>query len=455
MGIVSINPATGSEIKTYEELDFKSVVTKIEEVQKSWEHWKTSSHENRSKLLQTMAGVLRKRQHELSVLMANEMGKPVTQGIGEIEKCAVCCEYYAANGAKYLADRPVDTEASKSYVSFQPLGVILAVMPWNFPFWQVFRFLAPALAAGNCGILKHASNVPGCALAIQSIVEESGFPKNVFVTLLIGSGQVSKIIEHPVVKAVTLTGSTNAGIKVATAASSVLKKTVLELGGSDAYVVLEDADLELAAEACVESRLINSGQSCIAGKRFVVVKKVLERFTELFLAKMSAKRMGDPLDESTDVGPQARQDLRDELHGQVIRSIEKGARCILGGQVPEGNNAFYPPTILTDVKPGMPGYDEELFGPVASIITAEDEADAVRIANDSIFGLGSGVFTQDIARGERIASVELQAGSSYVNHRVLSDPRLPFGGVKTSGYGRELSDFGIHEFVNIKTVYIK
>jgi succinate-semialdehyde dehydrogenase/glutarate-semialdehyde dehydrogenase len=356
---------------------------------------------------------------------------------------------------KAFLDQIIETEASKSYAAFQPIGVVLAVMPWNFPLFQVFRFLAPALIAGNCGVLKHASNVPGCALVIEEMIIQAGFPAHVFQTLLIGSSQVEKIIENPRIKAVTLTGSTNAGISVASKAGAMLKKVVLELGGSDAYVVLADADLENAAETCVTSRLINSGQSCIAAKRFVVEESVIEEFTQLFLQKMKTKVMGNPLDMGTDIGPQSRADLRDELHAQVLKSIEKGAVCILGGEIPEGDNAYYPATILTNVLPGMTGYDEELFGPVASIISAKDENDAVRIANDSIFGLGSAVFTQDIAKGERIAATELEAGSSYVNQRVQSDPRLPFGGIKTSGYGRELGGFGILEFVNIKTVYIK
>ncbi|NVM66727.1 succinate-semialdehyde dehydrogenase/glutarate-semialdehyde dehydrogenase [Mucilaginibacter sp. SG538B] len=455
MSIVSINPANGVTIKAYAELSTEEVEKKIQDTHQAWNRWKTSTHETRGKLLLNMASVLRKRKKELAILLASEMGKPITQGYYEIEKCAYCCEYYAENGSKYLADRLIETEASKSFVTFQPIGVVLAVMPWNFPLWQVFRFLAPAMAAGNCGVLKHASNVPGSALAIESIVKEAGFPDNVFQTLLIGSSKVAAIIENPLIKAVTITGSTSAGIQVATKAGSVLKKVVLELGGSDAYVVLADADLELAAQTCVDARLINSGQSCIAAKRFIVEKSVIDEFTRLFLEKMRAKKMGDPLDPETDIGPQARADLRDELHDQVKRSIEKGAVCILGGEVPPGDHAFYPATILTNVKPGMAAYSEEFFGPVASIIEASDEADAIRIANDSVFGLGSAVFTQDLVKGERIAATQLEAGTSCVNSRTVSDPRLPFGGVKTSGYGRELADFGIHEFVNIKTVYIK
>jgi succinate-semialdehyde dehydrogenase/glutarate-semialdehyde dehydrogenase len=309
--------------------------------------------------------------------------------------------------------------------------------------------------AGNCGVLKHASNVPGCALAIEDIIVEAGFPEHVFQTLLIESKAVNAVIENPLISAVTLTGSVEAGKKVAEKAGSLIKKTVLELGGSDAYLVLEDADLELAAETCVNSRLINSGQSCIAAKRFIVIRAVEEKFLRLFKDKMAAKIMGDPLDEKTDIGPQARLELRDGLHQQVLDSISMGAQCILGGQVPHGNNAFYPPTILTGVKKGMPAYDEELFGPVASVIVAENEEEAIGFANDSIFGLGAAVFSADIARAEGIAANKLQAGSCFVNSLVKSDPRLPFGGIKQSGYGRELSYYGIKEFVNIKTVYIK
>lgn len=455
MKITSINPVNGQPIKAYTALTEQQVTEKIEQTHTAWLSWKKTSHEQRRALMNRLAAIVRERKDELAVLMANEMGKPVKQGLAEVEKCAFTCEYYAVNGEGFVSDQLIETEASKSYASFQPIGVVLAVMPWNFPLFQVFRFLAPALIAGNCGVLKHASNVPGCALVIEEMIIQAGFPAHVFQTLLIGSSQVEKIIENPRIKAVTLTGSTNAGISVASKAGAMLKKVVLELGGSDAYVVLADADLENAAETCVTSRLINSGQSCIAAKRFVVEQSVIDEFTRLFLQKMKTRVMGNPLDMGTDVGPQSRADLRDELHAQVVKSIEKGAICILGGEIPEGDNAYYPPTILTNVLPGMTGYDEELFGPVASIISAKDENDAIRIANDSIFGLGSAVFTQNIAKGERIAATELEAGSSYVNQRVQSDPRLPFGGVKTSGYGRELGGFGILEFVNIKTVYIK
>lgn len=454
MNLVSVNPANGQILKKYKAHTLQQVGQKIKQTHKAWLSWKNTTHEERGRLLLSVAGVLQTRKKEFAILMAQEMGKPVNQGVAEIEKCASVCEYYAANAAKFLEDQVIETDASKSYVSFQPVGVVLAVMPWNFPFWQVFRFLAPALAAGNCGVLKHASNVPGCALAIEEVVRQAGFPGNVFQTLLVGSSMVEKIIEDPLVQAVTITGSTNAGKQVAQKAGSSIKKTVLELGGSDAYVVLEDADLEKAAEICVNSRIINSGQSCIAAKRFIVVKAVEKEFTKLFLTKVKTKKMGDPLDTDIAIGPQARTDLRNQLHEQVKLSIKKGARCILGGTVPKGKNAYYPATILTKVKPGMPAYDEELFGPVAAIIIAKNEDDAIRIANDSSFGLGAAVFTKDKEKGERIAATQLQAGACFVNAFVKSDPRLPFGGIKQSGYGRELGLFGIHEFVNIKTVYV-
>jgi len=327
-------------------------------------------------------------------------------------------------------------------------------MPWNFPLWQVFRFAAPALMAGNVGVLKHASNVPGCALAIQEIFIQAGFPKGAFRTLLIPSGQVQAIIEHPLVRAVSLTGSTPAGKAVAAQAGAVLKKTVLELGGSDPYLVLGDADLDHAVQTCVNSRLINCGQSCIAAKRFIVLEPILAAFTEKFVALMKAKKIGDPFVDGTDIGPLARRDLRDDLHKQVLASIAHGAQLLLGGEVPPGKGAYYPPTVLAGVKPGMPAYDDELFGPVAAVINAKDEAEAVRIANDTIFGLGAAVFTKDVNRGERIAR-ELEAGSAFVNCLVASDPRLPFGGIKQSGYGRELGSYGIKEFVNAKTIYVK
>lgn len=454
MAIVSVNPATGTTIATYEEMTAGSAAAAIVRAHESWLAWRTTTFSERASLMTKAAGILRDRERDLAQLMTAEMGKTLKQGIAEAQKCAWVCDYYAAHADTHLAPEIVRTEGSKSYVAFEPLGVVLAIMPWNFPFWQVFRFAAPALMAGNVGVLKHASNVPGCAVAIERIFTEAGFPPGAFTALLVGSGEVQKLIEHPFVRAVTLTGSTPAGKAVAAQAGAVLKKTVLELGGSDAYIVLEDADLDHAAETCVNSRLINAGQSCIAAKRFIVVEPVLQPFTKRFVALMQAKKMGDPLDEATDLGPQARHDLRDALHRQVVASIERGATLLLGGQVPAGKGAYYPPTVLADVEPGMPAYDEELFGPVAAILKATGEPDAIRIANDSIFGLGGAVFTREAARGERVARA-LEAGATFVNAQVASDPRLPFGGVKESGYGRELGVFGIREFVNVKTVYVK
>ena len=454
MNIISINPANNSINKKYRSHSGKQVGEKIAQTHLAWQKWRLTSFKERSALLQKMAVVLNGRKNELARLMAVEMGKPLKQGVAEIEKCAAVCNYYADSAKGFLKDQLIETDASKSYVTFQPIGVVLAIMPWNFPFWQVFRFLAPALAAGNCGVLKHASNVPGCALAIEDIVKAAGFPRHVFQTLLIPNSEVEAVIAHPHIRAVTLTGSNAAGSKVAQKAGELIKKTVLELGGSDAYVILEDADLQQAAETCVNSRLINGGQSCIAAKRFIVVKQVEKEFTRLFTEKMRAKKMGDPLQDGIDIGPQARADLRDELHQQVMASVGKGAKCLLGGQVPEGTGAWYPPTVLTRVKKGMPAFDQEMFGPVAAIISARNETDAITLANNSVFGLGAAVFTKDKKRGERIAATQLSAGSCFVNSLVKSDPRLPFGGIKQSGYGRELGMFGIHEFVNIKTVFV-
>jgi succinate-semialdehyde dehydrogenase/glutarate-semialdehyde dehydrogenase len=454
MTIEAINPATNELVGQYEETSPDEVKQILKAVDATFHNWRRTSFGERAVHMRQAAKDLRDKAREYGSLMATEMGKPLKDGISEAEKCAWVCDYYAENAEQFLASEFVKTDASESFVAYQPLGVVLAIMPWNFPFWQVFRFAAPALMAGNTAVLKHASNVPGCALAIERIFRDSGFPKDAFRTLLIGSDQVSSVIENTLVKAVTLTGSTSAGQAVAQKAGQMIKKTVLELGGSDPYLILEDADLDKAVTTCVSSRLINSGQSCIAAKRFVVVSSQLEGFTEKFVARMKAVRMGDPLDESVEVGPQARHDLRDDLHDQVQKSIDRGAKCLLGGEIPDVNGAYYPPTILTNVKPGMPAYDEELFGPVAAIIPVADEEEAIRVANDSAFGLGAAVFTQDIERGKRIAAEKLEAGSCFVNSFVKSDPRLPFGGIKESGYGRELSHFGIREFVNIKTVYI-
>lgn len=453
MAITSVNPATNQPIRTYPEMTPEEVSAAVEEAHRTWLDWRDVAFPERAACMRAAARILRERSDELARLMASEMGKPLEQGVAEARKCAWVCDYYADNAERQLAPDVVATDASRSYVAFQPLGVVLAVMPWNFPLWQVFRFAAPALMAGNVGLLKHASNVPGCALAIQEILMQGGFPDGSFRTLLIGSGQVEAVIRHPLVSAVTLTGSTPAGRAVASQAGSVLKKTVLELGGSDPYIVLEDADLQPTVQTCASARLINSGQSCIAAKRFIVVDSVADEFTRMLVDSMRARRMGDPLDARTDVGPMARVDLRDSLHAQVTESVLCGARLLLGGEIPPGPGAYYPPTVLADVEPGMPVYDDETFGPVAAVIRARDEADAIRIANDTIFGLGSAVFTRDVERGERVA-LQLAAGCAFVNASVASDPRLPFGGIKDSGYGRELGSYGIREFVNVKTVYI-
>jgi succinate-semialdehyde dehydrogenase / glutarate-semialdehyde dehydrogenase len=416
--------------------------------------WRTTSFPHRAERMRKAGQILRARATEYARLMAVEMGKPLREGIAEANKSALGCDYYAENAEKFLAPELVPTDARKSFVAFRPLGVILAVMPWNFPFWQVFRAAAPALMAGNGMVLKHASNVPSCALALEKIFVEAGFPEGLFRTLLIGSRAVDAVIDHPLVRGVTLTGSTAAGRAVAAKAGQMLKKTVLELGGSDAYIVLDDADIDQAAQISTKGRLVNSGQSCIAAKRFIVTGNLRSRFETAFVGRMSAARMGNPLDETVEIGPQARHDLRDELHRQVEVSIAKGARCLLGGAIPNNKGAFYPPTVLTDVKPGMPAYDEELFGPVAAIIPVRDEEQAIATANDSVFGLGGALIARDLARAEKLAVERIESGTVFVNDAVRSDPRLPFGGIKDSGFGRELSQFGIREFVNIKTIFI-
>ena len=454
MTLRSIDPTTGEEIASYTEMSADEIGRIINACHEAHLDWRNTSFEQRAARLESAAALLRERREALAQLMTQEMGKPIVQSRAEIDKCAWVCRYYAENAESFLAHQPVETDARKSFVAFEPLGVVLAVMPWNFPFWQVFRFAAPALMAGNTGLLKHASNVQGCALAIEEVFRDAGYPENGFRTLLIGSSMVESAVLHPKVKAVTLTGSTPAGQAVAEQAGAVLKKTVLELGGSDPYLILEDADLDTAVESCVAGRLLNTGQSCIAAKRFIVPRSICQDFEARCVALMAKKQIGDPTDESSDLGPMARTDLRDELHDQVMRTLEQGARCLLGGEIPASPGAFYPATVLTDVRAGMPAYCEELFGPVATIIPVEDEEEAIHVANDTVFGLGAAVFTRDLERGEEIATHRLEAGSCFVNAFVKSDPRLPFGGIKGSGYGRELGPFGIREFVNIKTVYI-
>jgi len=454
MPIEAVNPATGELIAGYPGASDSEVRAAIARADDAFRAWRRTSFDERSAVLRGAAALLREQADDLARLMAWEMGKVIGEGRAEATKCALVCDYYAQMAERFLAEEPVELDSGTGLVTFAPLGVVLAVMPWNFPLWQVFRFAAPALMAGNACLLKHASNVPGCALAIERILREAGLPDRLFTTLLIGSSKVPLVVGDPCVRAVTLTGSGPAGRSVAAEAGRDLKKIVLELGGSDPYVILEDAHIPTAAATCVTSRLTNCGQSCIAAKRFVVVEDVLDEFTECFLEGMSAARMGDPLDETTTIGPLARLDLRQELHQQVTRSIEVGAECLFGGEISGGPGAFYPPTVLAGVRPGMSAHDEELFGPVAAIIGVKDEAEAIAVANDSAFGLGAAVFTRDLARGRRIATEELEAGCCFVNAFVRSDPRLPFGGIKDSGHGRELSHYGIREFVNIKTVFI-
>ncbi|MBW6479081.1 MAG: NAD-dependent succinate-semialdehyde dehydrogenase [Bacteroidales bacterium] len=451
----SINPTNGEIISTYSQHDKEDVKNIINQTHNTWHQWKQTSFAERAALMQKAADVLLEEKEKHARLMVLEMGKTMKQAVAEVEKCAACCSYYAENAEAFLSNEEIETDAYASYIAYNPLGIVLAVMPWNFPFWQVFRFAAPALMAGNAALLKHASNVMGCAMAIEEVFQKAGFPENIFRTLRIPGKEVAHVIENPHVKAVTLTGSVGAGSAVAQKAGEMIKKTVLELGGSDPYIVLEDADLEYAAETCITSRLINGGQSCIAAKRFIIVEEVYEKFESLFLEKMKSKKMGDPFAEDSDLGPQAQENLRDELNGQVQKSIEKGAKCLLGGYIPDQKGAWYPPTVLVDVQPGMPAYHEELFGPVAALIRAKDEIDAIRIANDSVFGLGAAVFTSNIPHGQKIAEEKLNAGCCFVNDFVKSNPRVPFGGINESGYGRELSYLGIREFVNVKTVWVK
>ena len=446
----SVNPYSGEIIQTYKNHSNNEANSIIDQVNSAWHLWKITSIESRSQLMIKLADLLIERKEELANLITLEMGKVFRESAGEVEKCASVCRYYAENAGPFLKDEPIKTEASESYISYQPIGTVLAIMPWNFPFWQVFRFLAPTLMAGNTGILKHASNVPGCALAIEKLVSDAGFPDNVFRTILIGGSSVKPIIENPKIRAVTLTGSTPAGKAVAAAAGNVLKKTVLELGGSDPYLILEDADVAEAARLCVFSRLLNAGQSCIGAKRFIVIESVYENFKSEFVKLMKAATYGDPLASKTSIGPLSRKDLRDELHQQVAKSVEMGAKVLCGGFVPEGDNSLYPPTVLENIQPGMPAYYEEFFGPVASLFKVKTEEEAIHVANDTVFGLGAGVFTSNLKKGKELAEKGLEAGCVFVNDFVKSDPRLPFGGIKESGYGRELSLLGIREFVNAK-----
>lgn len=454
MAFASVNPFSGEPLGHFNNCTPGEADAAAADVARAADAWAATPFADRATLMRSAAVALRSRQDRMARLITAEMGKTIRESRAEIEKCAVTCEFYANNAEKFLADEIIASDAGRSYVAYQPLGTVLAVMPWNFPFWQVFRFAAPALMAGNTVVLKHASGVPQCALAIEDVFRDAGFPHGVFRAPLLSAAQAQALVADPRIHAVTLTGSEAAGRELAAAAGAALKKTVLELGGSDAFVVLADADLELAASTGIASRFINSGQSCIAAKRFVLVDAIADRFIELFRRKAAALKQGDPFLEDTDLGPMARADLRDDLHGQVRDSIARGAVPLMGCESPAGPGFFYPVSILDHVKPGMRAYEEELFGPVAVMIRAVDDGEALRVANDNRYGLGGSVWTRDIRKGENLAR-RLQSGAAFVNGLVKSDPRLPFGGVKASGYGRELSVHGIREFVNAKTVWIK
>jgi succinate-semialdehyde dehydrogenase/glutarate-semialdehyde dehydrogenase len=454
MSFEVVNPATGEKVTEIPAWDSNQLEAGLAAVAAASPEWRNTPMADRCALMHKAAEVLRTNKDKYAAIVTQEMGKLINDARAEVEKCATVCDFYADNGAEFLADEVIESDAGKSYVAYLPLGTVLAVMPWNFPLWQVFRFAAPALVAGNTGVLKHASNVPQCALLIEEVFKLASFPENVFRSLMIRASQVKSVIEDSRVQAVTLTGSEPAGRQVAAAAGNSLKKSVLELGGSDAFIVLEDADLDLTVQNAVVSRFLNTGQSCIAAKRFIVVDAIAEDFVARFKAGVEALKAGDPMDESTTLAPMAREDLRDELHVQVADTLAAGAVAATGCEPIDGPGAFYKASILDRVEPGMRAYHEEFFGPVAIVIHARDEEDALRIANDSPYGLGGSVWTQDSSRGERLAR-QVESGCTFVNGMVKSDARLPFGGIKNSGYGRELSQHGIREFTNAKTIWIK
>src|SRR5579883_268675 len=453
MSIQSINPANEEVLATFEPYSAAQIDEALGQARAAFKDWRETTFAERGALFHRIASYLREHKTELARIATLEMGKPIAESEAEVEKCAWNCDFYADNAEKFLADEPVATNASESYVAFRPLGVVLALMPWNFPYWQVFRFAAPALMAGNTTVLKHASNVSLCALEIEKIFRACGAPEGVFKTVLVPGAETAKLIEDPRIAAITLTGSDVAGASVAATSGRVLKKNVLELGGSDAFIVLEDADLDGAAQMAVRARFQNTGQSCIAATRFIVVEPAAEAFEQKFVAETAKLRMGDPLDRATQIGPMARSDLRETLHRQVQETLQQGARLLLGGKFGPGKGYYYEPTIVADVTPEMPMFREETFGPAAAIIRARDTEHTIELANDSKFGLGGNLWTRNIDRARQIAC-HLESGSVFINGMTASDPRLPFGGVKHSGYGRELSAFGIREFVNIQTIWI-
>ncbi|OKH27485.1 NAD-dependent succinate-semialdehyde dehydrogenase [Chroogloeocystis siderophila] len=454
MGIATINPATGETLKTFQPLTDAEIADRLKQAQTAFEQYRWLSIAERSHYMQAAAEILEQHKAEYAKLITLEMGKPLQSAIAEVEKCALVCRYYAEHAAEFLADVAVKTDASQSFIRYQPLGIILAVMPWNFPFWQVFRFAAPALMAGNVGVLKHASNVPQCALAIEDIIQRAGFPLGVFQTLLVGADKVPALIEDERVKAATLTGSEPAGASLAAHAGKQIKKTVLELGGSDPFIVLASADIETAATTATTARMLNNGQSCIAAKRFIVEDAIADKFEKLLIEHFQALKVGDPMHPDTHIGPLATPGILQDLDQQVQNCIESGAKVLVGGKPLSRPGNYYPPTILSEISAGSAAYNEEFFGPVALLFRVSDIDAAIQLANNTPFGLGASAWTSDAHQRDRLIS-ELDAGAVFINDLVKSDPRMPFGGIKRSGYGRELGIQGIHEFVNVKTVWVR
>lgn len=454
MVLTSINPFNEKILKEFNEDNQKELEEKLKKSILSFHNWKNSSIEKKSTLLKNIASILSENKNKYANLMTLEMGKPIAQAVSEVEKCRWVCDFYAENAKSFLEKEIIQTDADSSFVQYNPLGVILGIMPWNFPFWQVFRWAVPSLIAGNTVLLKHASNVPQCALALENIFKKAGFEENEFQNLLIRSNSISSIIEDNRIAAVSLTGSTQAGMKTAEKTGKTLKKTVLELGGSDPFIVFDDADLKCTVDRAVKARMINTGQSCIAAKRFIVLDGIFDSFQELLTEKISSLQVGNPLDNTADIGPLATKDGVDQIDRQVKRSVEMGAHVLVGGGKPDMPGFFYLPTVITNVKKEMPVFNEETFGPVAAVIKVEDEKEALNVANDTCYGLGASIWTGDVEKAAML-SRDIEAGNVFINDIVKSDPRLPFGGIKKSGFGRELSSYGIREFVNMQTVYIK